>query len=231
MNKLKLLLRLSVILVLMFALASCGIDTSGTSTTGSGTTGSVNPDPATFTVTFKDYSGVTLGTVFVKAGETAVAPVTPTREGYTFEGWSDTLQNITSDKTVVAKYAFGGGNNIIDISYELGMGNTVTLTYAVKGTVCFCGMEGSVDVPQGLTFNSLTQGNGATANCKDGKVYFMFASNSGKNVTEDTLLFTLTFTYDDSVAVSDFVTNVSDMYDQNYQNVSFSLIGGQIKVK
>ena len=193
--------------------------------------GSAIPNPVTYTVIFKDYSGATLGTTQVKSGETAVAPVTPVREGYTFAGWSDTLTNVTSDKTVTANYTFNGGNNIVDISCAFGANNTVTITYAMKGTVNFCGMEGYIGVPQGFTFNSLTQGNGATANFKDGKVYFMFTSNNGQNVTTETILFTLNFTYADSVTSTNFATTVSDIYDQNYQNVAFSVIGTQIKFK
>ncbi len=246
MKNLKSLLTLSVILLLTLALAACGDITTGSGTTNpnstsSGTTdsgvtdatssGTTNPDTATFKVTFKDYSGVTLGTVNVKSGETATAPVTPAREGYTFKGWSESLDNVTSDKTVTAQYEIKDGNNIVDISCALGANKTVTLTYAVKGAVNFCGMEGSVNVPQGFTLDNLTQGNGATANFKDGKVYFMFASNNGQNVKAETLLFTLTFSYTDSVTTADFATTVSDMYDQNYQNVTFAVIGEQVRVK
>ena len=58
----------------------------------------------TYTVTFKDWDGTTLGTDEVEYGGTAVAPVTPTREGYTFTGWSSSLENITANKTVYAMY-------------------------------------------------------------------------------------------------------------------------------
>ena len=58
----------------------------------------------TYTVTFKDWDGTTLGTAEVEYGGTAVAPVTPTREGYTFTGWSSSLENITANKTVTAMY-------------------------------------------------------------------------------------------------------------------------------
>lgn len=242
MKTLKSFLTLSLILLLTLAFTACADMTTSSGTTDTGattdsgaanatTSGTTAPDAATFTVTFKDYSGVTLGTVNVKSGETAVAPVTPAREGYTFKGWSESLDNVKSDKTVTAQYELKGGNNIVDISYALGANKTVTLTYAVKGTVNFCGMEGSVSVPSGFTFDSLTQGNGATANFKNGNVYFMFASNNGQDVKAETVLFTLTFSYTDSATTADFATTVSDMYDQNYQNVTFSVIGEQVRVK
>ena len=206
-------------------------ETSTSETTESETTNPGEIIPESFTVTFKDYSGVMLGTVEVNSGESAAAPVIPAREGYTFIGWSDSLDQIKSDKTVIAQYTLNAGNNILDISYMLGANNTVTLTYAMKSNVLFCGMEGYVNVPQGFTFESLTQGNGATANYKDGKVYFMFASNSGQNVTSETVLFTLTFVYADSVSAAEFETVVSDIYDQNYQNVSYSVIGEQVAIQ
>jgi hypothetical protein len=74
----------------------------------------------------------------------------------------------------------------------------------------------------------MTQGNGATVNHKDGKVYFMFTSNSGQNVTSETVLFTVTFTYTDSVTSAKLATTVSDIYDQNYASVAYSVNGEQL---
>ena len=182
------------------------------------------------TVTFTDYSGLVLKTETVKEGNKATAPTAPTREGYVFTGWSASLENVTANKTVTAQYKLNSGSNIVDIAYTLGANNTVTLTYTVKGTVKFCGMEGTVSVPAGFTFKSLTQGDGATANYKDGKIYFMFASNSGKNVTKDTVIMTLTFSYDASVSSAEFTTTVSDIYDQEYVKVEHKIIGETVKV-
>ena len=56
------------------------------------------------TVTFKDYSGIVLGTANVKEGDAVTAPITPIREGYTFSGWSQSLSYITSNVTVEAQY-------------------------------------------------------------------------------------------------------------------------------
>ena len=185
----------------------------------------------TLTVTFKDYSGLVLGSASVKEGDTAKAPAIPTREGYQFIGWSSSLENITSDKTVTAKYKMNGGNNIMDVSYVLNSNRTVTVTFAVKGTVEFCGAEGHVELPDGLTYKSLTQGDGATANFADGKIYFMFASNSGTNVTADTTIMTVTFEYSDSFTSGKLKTIIEDIYDQNYDLVNSSVVGGEIKVK
>ena len=185
----------------------------------------------TYTVTFKDYSGLLLGTASVKEGDTAQAPVTPGREGYTFTGWSSSLSNVTSNKTVTAQYRLNSGNNVLDVSYKINSNNTVTVTFAVTGTVKFCGLEGYVDIPAGLKFESLTQGDGATANFADGKIYFMFASNNGQNVTKTTTLMTVTFSYSGDFSAATLNTVVSDIYDQNYVNMTCTVVGGEIKVK
>ena len=52
----------------------------------------------TYTVTFKDYTGLTLGTASVKETGTATAPVAPTRNGYTFAGWSGKDANVRLNK-------------------------------------------------------------------------------------------------------------------------------------
>ena len=228
MKKMKRIFCLSIILLMVLILPSCGGSKDPESTSSSTTS---TEETVTFTVKFEDYSGVTLGTASVKRGTTAVAPVIPTREGYTFTGWSGALENVTSNQTVVAQYEMNSGTNLIDVSYALGANRTVTLTYAVKGTVCFCGMDGSIDIPQGFTLDRLTQGNGTMTNEKDGKIYFMFADSRGMDVKEETVLFTLTFSYDETVTVADFTTTVSDIYDQNYRNVSFSVIGERISVR
>ena len=58
----------------------------------------------TFTVVFKDYDGTVLSTQTVNYGAAAVAPADPTREGYTFAGWNQTFNYVTSDLEIVARY-------------------------------------------------------------------------------------------------------------------------------
>ena len=57
-----------------------------------------------YTVIFQDYDGTVLSIVKVSAGAGLTAPVTPTRSGYTFLGWSVGLQAITADTVAVALY-------------------------------------------------------------------------------------------------------------------------------
>ena len=58
-----------------------------------------------YTVTFLDWDGSELHVEQVEEGKNAVGPTTnPTREGYTFIGWSKPITNITSNLTVIAQY-------------------------------------------------------------------------------------------------------------------------------
>ena len=57
-----------------------------------------------FTVTFKDDRGADLASVKVMYGENATAPTVPTKDGYTFVGWSKPITNITGDLVVYAIY-------------------------------------------------------------------------------------------------------------------------------
>lgn len=183
------------------------------------------------TITFKDYSGLILGTTTIKEGKNATAPVTPTRDGYRFTGWSSSLSNVTSNKTVTAQYSLFGGNNVLDISYKINGNNTVTVTFAITGTVKFCGLEGYVDIPAGMTVENMTQGDGALANESGGKIYFTFTSLNAQNVTKTTTLMTITFRYTDDFSAATLNTVLEDIYDQDYTKVDYIIVGGEIKVK
>lgn len=77
-----------------------------------------------FTVMFQDEDGTPIkvngkDTQSVKYGETAVEPVKPTKEGYTFAGWDKEFSNITQNVTIKATYVI----------------NEYTVTYKSLGVV------------------------------------------------------------------------------------------------
>lgn len=74
-----------------------------------------------YTVTFVDGLGKTLKTQSVEQGDSAVAPATPKRTGYTFEGWDSSYTNITSDKTITATWAI----KTFTVTFEDGFGRTL----------------------------------------------------------------------------------------------------------
>ena len=57
-----------------------------------------------YTVVFKDHDGTVLKTEEVNHGSDVVAPVSPTRSGYTFTGWDKAFTNVTSDLEINAVY-------------------------------------------------------------------------------------------------------------------------------
>lgn len=57
-----------------------------------------------WTVTFTDGNGNVLKEETVLNGQSATAPSTPTRDGYTFKEWSKSLSNITGNTTIDAKW-------------------------------------------------------------------------------------------------------------------------------
>ena len=66
-----------------------------------------------YTVTFLDWDGTFLFSEKVEEGHDAKGTeVTPTREGYTFTGWSKPITNITADLTVIAQYKKEHGTGI-----------------------------------------------------------------------------------------------------------------------
>ena len=57
-----------------------------------------------YTVTFKDWDGSVLKTQTVASGGSATPPSNPTRDGYTFRGWSGNYTNVTADVDIIAQY-------------------------------------------------------------------------------------------------------------------------------
>ena len=55
-------------------------------------------------VRFLDWNGNMLSEQIVETGQSAIAPSSPSREGYTFIGWDKDFSNITEDLVVTAQY-------------------------------------------------------------------------------------------------------------------------------
>ena len=76
----------------------------------------------TYTVTFVDYNGTILKTQTVEAGNSAIAPTSPSRAGYKFTGWDKSFSNITSNLTITAQYVIWYALNIKDIGSWVDIG-------------------------------------------------------------------------------------------------------------
>ena len=81
------------------------------------------PSANTYTVNFVDWDGNILSTQAVAYGESAIAPADPTRDNYTFTGWSsDDYKNVTGNLTITAEYA----PNTYNVTVEQTTGGTTS---------------------------------------------------------------------------------------------------------
>ena len=180
-----------------------------------------------YQVTFTDYNGLVLDTVTVKEGATASTTKTPTRDGYTFKGWSGSLTNVTDNKTVVAEYALISADNVFDIAYKVS-GNNVTVTLSLAGNVSLAGFEGSLAFT-GMTATAVTANSAnALANLlSNGTV--SFAYTSATNVTKGETVLTVTLTKTADTATADLA--LAECFDQSFEDVSYKIIGESLKLK
>ena len=87
-----------------------------------------------YSVTFKDWNGDVLKSQNVAYGNSATAPATPTRTGYTFAGWDKAFSNVTEDLIVTATYTintytvkfFDKDNNQIGATQTVNYGGNAT---------------------------------------------------------------------------------------------------------
>ncbi len=99
---------------------------SSLTSTATATT-TITVEASEVTATFKDYNGTVLDTDTVESGSTPTyGGVTPTREGYTFTGWSPAIGAITADTTYTAQYKIN--NYTVSVSGNPAAGGTTTST-------------------------------------------------------------------------------------------------------
>lgn len=183
-------------------------------------------EKGSYIVTFKDYNGLVLGTDTVKEGGTATPPEIPTRDGYTFKGWSSSLSNVTGHKTVMAQYTLISAQNVFDIAYTVS-GDTVTLTLSLEGNVCFAGFEGTLAF-EGMTATAVT-GDSANvlANLKgDGTISIAYTSATNVTKGETVLTVTLTKTANTGKAI----LTLADCFNQSFTTVDYKIIGTNLKL-
>ena len=63
-----------------------------------------NSDIVYHTVKFYDHENNLLKETKVRSGRAAASPLAPERDGYKFSGWSESIENVTSDMEVTAQY-------------------------------------------------------------------------------------------------------------------------------
>ena len=88
----------------------------------------------TYTVRFLDWNGTVLDTQTINHGSNATPPPNPTRDGYTFTGWSGNYTNVTADVDIKAQYTKNSSGGEVDTSVKnIKIGNS-TISKLYLGT-------------------------------------------------------------------------------------------------
>ncbi len=158
----------------------------------------------TYTVTFVDGQGNTLKSETVKEGEAATAPADPTREGYTFDGWDKSFDNITADTTVTAKWKENAvAVETVTVSFDANGGSGTMAAVTVEKGKSYKLPECTFTAPEGKEFDKWSDGTvGTTITVNDNvtikaqwkdktvtpKTYTVtFDSNGGSSVASQTV--------------------------------------------
>ena len=72
----------------------------------------------TYTVRFLDWNNTVLDTQTINHGSNATPPPNPTRDGYTFTGWSGNYTNVTANVDIIAQYTKNSSGGEVDTSVK-----------------------------------------------------------------------------------------------------------------
>lgn len=82
------------------------------------------------TVTFVDYNGNVIETVYVQHGGDITAPADPTRKGYVFTGWDKEFTNVNESMTITAQYDY---EYVASAKLKINVGNGTPASGSTKG--------------------------------------------------------------------------------------------------
>lgn len=206
--------------------------------------GSYKPNKKLFTVRFLDYNSAVLSVQVVVMGDSAKAPITPTRTGYMFSGWSENYEHIKSNLTVIAKYKKSKNPTLIVDSISASAGDkSLQLAVSVKNNPGVLGMQLALDYDENvLILKSVKNGSAVSDVLTFTKPN---ALNSGCNLCWDGVeikenqikdgdIAILTFDISDNSPVGNYPISVSyregDIVDNNLKTITFETVSGGIKV-
>ncbi len=199
------------------------------------------PPVTTYTVTFKDWDGTVLKTQSgLASGQTAQAPESPTRDGYTFSGWDKAFDNITGDLTVTATYTENDTSPEFVISSKNASAGEkgVEITIAVKNNPGIASIGLTLEYTKGLSltgisYNTEIGGMSQQPQTKESPVILLWI-NGTANTNGDFIFVTLSFDVSETAATGDYditVTyNPNNIYDISETNIAFNVIAGKISV-
>lgn len=193
-------------------------------------------------VTFMTRDGKVLERQAVVSGESAVAPSAPEVEGYLFSGWDGSLENITSDCTVTARYTEDTTPSITVESVRAQNG-TATVGVRVRNNPGILGMTLVLHYDaQSLTLKSGANGEALSAlrmtppgRYRDGCSFNWYAESiSGEDVQDGEIL-VLTFEVPSGTPAGTYPVTFTyaegDVFDCSLQQTDINITGGGICVE
>lgn len=140
-----------------------------------------DPDESKFTITF--YSDSTaISTQRLAAGEAAVTPTSPTKEGYKFDGWlpSSGWENVQKDMDIYAKFvADTGGGGGIDGKFTITFYSDSTVISTQQVAKGEAAQTPASPTKTGYKFNGWLPSSGWENVQKDMDIYAQFVADSG----------------------------------------------------
>jgi len=144
-------------------------------------------------VSFLDYDGQVLTERKVLSGQGALPPEVPERDGFVFTGWEGEYEEIYRDCTVTAAYVAEDSPNIFTVSSATGgVGDEITVSVALTGTVKLCGYDAELWYDkEALEFVSLDAelSMDVIANhiADDGRIKFNFSSTKDRKTSGEVM--------------------------------------------
>ena len=168
-----------------------------------------------YTVTFKDWDGSVLKTQTVASGGSATPPPNPTRDGYTFSGWSGNYTNVTADVDIIAQYTknSSGGDDTSVKNIKIGS-STIDKLYLGTSQIV------KVYLGNVLIFGGSSSGDsGGSGGEKNHSVQLDTVANPSSGTLGIDLEDTLTFSWDmSSIPSNATITKTTLMFDMTFSN-------------
>ena len=190
-------------------------------------TGYVGP---TYTVTFVDYDGSVISTVTdVKHKETVSAPTAPERDGFVFCGWDKSTSSVTSDMIVTAQYEMEpvSEHNQLYFAFKDNGDGTTTATLYIRGDVNLYGLEMKLDFETvGMQYENVASSvSGLAANNRGEYVIVSFVNTTGKDLTKQCELLTITFKNTSDIRMVDITVYDVDIFDDAFSDETYCVAG------
>ena len=197
------------------------------------------PAAVTYTVTFVDFDGTVLKTETVESGKGATAPADPAREGYTFTGWDVSFDAVTADMTVTAMYEKNlTAPSVVVNDTTASVGDeTVEVIISLANNPGIASLKFDVVFGEELVLQSVVfdvaYGAYVTAPEPFGNPQTISLMSPTVNNNASGTLAVLTFKVADTVT-ADTVIDVSlvldedNVFDENFDPVSFNAVAGKI---